>query len=310
MPAPPTFASRQDFISRLGDVGFWWPYLTRALERHELADAGQEAAAGFNATYPTFVCGDVVVKLFGHVPWWRKSYQAERAALVLIAIDPEIAAPTMLATGYLYDDHDPWPYLITTRMPGVASWRAELSAEQRHSLAVALGGQVRRIHALPASAVAMHEDWSTPDVTAAAAQSSLPPHLVAQVDDYLARLAPFERVFVHADLCANHVFVEHGRFAGIIDWADAMVSDRHLELIQVYRDMLGCDKALFRAFLQASGWPLGKDFARQALGLALHRQAVGLAQHHTMDVFEPIAALLPLQDIATLDELASELFAI
>jgi len=29
-----------------------------------------------------------------------------------------------------------------------------------------------------------------------------------------------------------------------------------------------------------------------------------------MDVFEPIAALLPLQDIGTLDELATELFAV
>jgi hypothetical protein len=29
-----------------------------------------------------------------------------------------------------------------------------------------------------------------------------------------------------------------------------------------------------------------------------------------MDVFEPIAALLPLRDIGTLDELATELFAV
>jgi hypothetical protein len=28
-----------------------------------------------------------------------------------------------------------------------------------------------------------------------------------------------------------------------------------------------------------------------------------------MDVFEPLAALLPLRDIATLDDLATELFA-
>ncbi len=73
--------------------------------------------------------------------------------------------------------------------------------------------------------------------------------------------------------------------------------------------MFGCDKALLRAFPEASAWPVGTDFPRQALGLALHRQAVGVAQHHAMDVFEPIAALLPLRDIGTLDELASELFA-
>ena len=89
-----------------------------------------------------------------------------------------------------------------------------------------------------------------------------------------------------------------------------MVADRHYEIIQLYRDMFRCDKALLRAFLQACGWPVGKDFARQALGLALHRQAVGLAQHHSIDVFEPIAAQFPLQDIRTLDELASVLFTV
>jgi len=70
------------------------------------------------------------------------------------------------------------------------------------------------------------------------------------------------------------------------------------------------DKALLRVFLEACKWPVDRDFPHKALGLALHRQAVGLAQHHTMDVFEPIAALLPLRDIATLDDLATELFGV
>ena len=106
------------------------------------------------------------------------------------------------------------------------------------------------------------------------------------------------------------MFVENGRITGIIDWGDAVVTDRHYELIQPYRDMFGCDKALLRAFLDASDWPVGADFPRRALGLALVRQAVIRAQHLGGDVFEPVAALLPLDDIATLDELATELFAV
>lgn len=89
-----------------------------------------------------------------------------------------------------------------------------------------------------------------------------------------------------------------------------MVTDWHYELIQVFRDVFACDKALFRAFLEASDWPVGRHFPRQTLGLALHRQAIGRAQHHTMDVFEPIATRLPLGDFGTLDELATELFAV
>lgn len=52
------------------------------------------------------------------------------------------------------------------------------------------------------------------------------------------------------------------------------------------------------------------DFAQRALGQALYRQAIGLMQHHSMDVFEPVAAILPLDDMATLDELATALFAV
>jgi hypothetical protein len=65
MIAPPAFASIEEHVSRLGDIDFWGPYLAEILRRHDLADAGRQPVAGFNATYPTFLCGDVVVKLFG-----------------------------------------------------------------------------------------------------------------------------------------------------------------------------------------------------------------------------------------------------
>jgi hypothetical protein len=309
--APPSFASTQEHVSRLGDVGFWWPYVAEILERHDLADAGRELVAGFNPTYPTFLIGDVVVKLFGGTRAWRESHAAELAAQTLVAGDPEIAAPRLLGEGRLYDDDDAaWPYLVTTRVYGV-SWRdAELSGEQRLSLAAELGRQVRRVHALSPARLVTHDPWPALNVAAAAEQSSLPSHLIAQIDDYLARLGPSDRVFVHGDLVAMHAFVENGRLTGIIDWGDAIVADRHYELIQVYRDLFDCDKALFRVFLDACNWPVGEDFPSQTLGHGLVRQAVGLAQHHTMDVFEPIAALLPLAEIATLDELATELFAL
>src|SRR5205823_13579869 len=116
MTAPPTFASFQEHLSRLGDVDFWWPHVAEILKRHGLAGAGREPVAGFNATYPTFLYGDAVVKLFGCFRPWRASHAAERAAQALVATDPGIAAPRLLGEGRLYDDADAqWPYLITTR---------------------------------------------------------------------------------------------------------------------------------------------------------------------------------------------------
>jgi len=311
MIPPPTFASLQEHLSRLGDIDFWQPYIAEILERHHLKDLGWQPAAGANPTYPIFLHGDVVVKLFGYSRSWRASHAGERAAYALLATDPGIAAPRLVAEGRLYDDVDgAWPYLVTTRMSGV-SWRnAGLSIEQKLSLAADLGTQIRRVHALRPACVAAHAEWSAVSVAAAAERSSLPRRLIAQIEDYLSRLGPFDEVFCHGDLVADHVFVEKGRLVGIIDWGDAMVTDWHYELIQPYRDMFDCNKALLRAFLDAGDWPRGNDFPRKALGLALHRQAVGLAQHHTMDVFEPIAARFPLQTIRTLDELATLLFAV
>ena len=312
MIRPPRFDSLPAHLARLGDLDFWRPYVVEVLRRHGLDEADESTLqAGYNATYPTFLCGALVVKLFGYSEAWRQCHRAERAAHRLVARNPDIAAPALLHAGRLFDDdRAPWPYLVTRRLTGLPSWRAALSEPQRLALAEAVGHQVRRIHALPPEGVATHDDWNPGDIVAAAAGSSLPSHLVAQVERFLATLAPFDRVFVHGDLTANHVFVEQGRLVGIIDWGDAMVTDRHYELIQVYRDLLGCDKALLRCFLEASDWPVGEGLPRQALGLALHRQAIGLGQHHTMDVFEPIAARFPLQDIVTLEELADVLFAL
>ncbi len=311
MIAPPSFTSLEAHVSTLANVDFWRPYVTAVLERQGLAGAGRELEAGFNATYPTFLYGDVVVKLFGYSRVWRKSHAAERGAHILIASDPEIAAPRLLGEGRLYEGADEsWPYLVTTRLHAEARWRVELTGVQERALASELGRQVRRVHALPPENVATHADWKAVDVAAAAKQSSLPAHLVAQVPEYVAGLGPADEVFVHGDITANHVYVSDGRLSGVIDWGDAMVTDRHYELIQIYRDMLHCDKALFRVFLDACEWPVAGDFPRRVLGHALHRQAVGLAQHHSMDVFEPIAARLPLNAIGNLDELAAELFEV
>lgn len=308
----PNFTSTRDYVSHLEDLDFWKPCITEILARHDLSVHDDRIVAGTGGTYPTYVCGDVVVKLFGYLPAWRKAVVAEAAAHARLATDPGLAAPKLLDRGQLSGDQaGPWPYLITTRMPGASleSTRS-VTAEQRLAIAGHLGRQVKRVHALDPSGIVSDLDLPVLDVTAACEQSSLPAHLVAQVEDYIGHLKPFDRVVVHGDITARHSFIEEGRFTGIIDWGDTMVTDRHYELCQVHRDIFRCDKDLLRAFLDASEWPVEKDFARQAMGLALHRQARGVAQHNSMDVFEPVAAVLPLQDIATLDDLATELFEV
>ncbi len=309
MTAPPVFASNADYVNRLADADFWRPHIDAILHRHNRADARHRATAGIGATYPTFLCGEVVVKLFGHRRLWRTGYEAERAAYALLATDPEIAAPRVVGEGRLYDDPDaPWPYLMTTRMPGVAWEDAAPTGEERRAVAEDLGRQLRRVHALRPAAGAVHEDWDGHDLVDALKVSSLPPHLIAQAEGFVTRLGPFDRVFVHGDVMFRHVFVRKGRLVGLVDWGDAMVTDRHYELAKLHLDLFDCDRTLLHAFLRASDWPVASDFAAKAMGMALCRQWHGVAQHHSMDVFYKLPALVPLAEIATLDKLAVALF--
>lgn len=100
-------------------------------------------------------------------------------------------------------------------------------------------------------------------MTTAAQRSSLPPHLAAQAAEYVVCLGPPDPV-VHADLTQNHAYVdEHGRLVGLIDWGDMLVADRHLEIIQVYRDMFRCEPELLRIFLEAAAWCRGTRGSRE-----------------------------------------------
>jgi len=99
MLAAPVFASKQEYLERLEDVDFWWPYVAEALRRHGLDADGHEPVAGTGGTYPTLLCGDVVVKLLGHFGSWRGHYAAERVAHAVLATDPEVAAPPRGAAG-------------------------------------------------------------------------------------------------------------------------------------------------------------------------------------------------------------------
>ena len=309
---PPTFPAYGAYLARLDDVEYWWPHALRVFARHGIDVDKDNVEPGRGGTFPTLVFGDAVVKLFGHLPFWRRAYAAELAAMRCVAADPRVLAPKLLFQGQLFEDRTaPWPYLVTRRTPGTPWEEAALSAEEKSAITADLGRQVRRISALaPTADIATPDAWRGPSLVEAAMQSVLPSRLIAQIDDYIAGADRDDRVLLHGDLMFRHVFVENGRLAGIIDWGDALVADRHYELAQIQLNLFDGDKTLLRTFLDHSNWPVERDFARRALTEAFRRQAVGLAQHRTMDVFHKLPRLLPLEDIATLDELATVLFGV
>lgn len=305
----PVFTSENEYCSHRANLDFWWPYIINLLERHNLAGANKRSAAkcGFNSTYPVFIIDNIVVKFFGSRPYWLNAFNTECAAHEYLIKDDTILVPNILAKGQLFAS---WSYIISSKIPGQSWLDANLSDEEKNNIAAEIGQQLYKLHKLPTDNQLKHDhSWSRLNFRSAAERSVLPKHLVAQVDKFLAKLDDFDRCFVNGDIVDTHVFIENGRLSGIIDWGDATVTDRHYELGKLL-DTFDWDKRLLKMVLETSNWPVKKNFTKQSLGLALYRQAVGLTQHSSFDVFYKLPNLLPLNNIATLDELADILFGI
>ena len=309
MTVPLTFPTTEAYVAHRSDASCWAPHLADILDRHGIGAPEVRPEPGYNATYPTFLWGPLVVKLYGHVPTWRSRFRSERAAHRQLATDPAIRAAALLFDGALFEDeHAPWPYLVLERLDGQSWEHQELTEAQRHDVAAALGEQVRRVQTLPVQGVEEDDDWAHLDLEAAARRSSFPAHLVPGIPAFVDRVQGDDHVFTHGDIVAMHVLVEDGTLAGILDWGDAAVTDPHYELVQLFFSTFRCDKALLGTFLEAADWEPGPDFANRVLACALRRQAVGLTQHLSMDVFHALPEALPEGGASSFDALASSLF--
>ena len=294
-------SSQPHYGEHLGDAGYWSPWVVEVLRRHDLPVVAVEPP--FVGSFPTFLCGDVVVKLFGKGFDGGESAAAELAMHRLLATQPRIPAPGLVAAGSLFDDGDgwAWPYLVTERVEGVAVRDATAGRAALETAAHQLGEAAAVLHALVAPSEVAARDLvprlraETPERLA---RFGLPEHLLAQAPAFLAD-APDERGLVHADLTADHLFVDGKGLTSIIDWGDAIVADPTYELVAVRFDGLRCDPGLFEAFLDGYGWPDAAEFARGALQAVLTFQ---------FDAISTIARMVDLAAVDTLDDLSRVLF--
>lgn len=305
-PPAPEFSSDHAYGDRLGDARFWKPYVTEVLGRHRLGNQAQGRApeSGFVGTFPTFLVGQHVVKLFGHFPGWRACYDTELAMHTLLLDCRDIPAPRLIASGQLYDDTaESWPYLVTTRLGGRA-WRdVRPPADVGTRLAGQIGEVVRQLHELtPPDLPVFAADWARDHRGGTAERhrnwGTLPAPLVDQIPDFLLPPAP-PRQLIHADLTEDHFFLSDNELVGIIDWGDAMATDRYYELVALHLGAFGGDIALLRTFVDGYGWPVDDEFVRRAMSMALM---------HQFDVFTRFRDMARRPGIATLDELAAILW--
>jgi len=296
----PLFATLQDYGERLGDAAFWAPSVAEALARHGLPQGKPEA--GRLGTFPTFLVGSYVVKFFGERFSGGVCHEIERSLHRRFLLHPEIPAPSLIAEGALSREGWPWPYLITSRMAGSAWRHVALQPVEQERLAVQIGTIVRSVHDLPppdgpfwqrdpladlrADCSARHRQWGT-----------LPRRLVDHIDRFLVEASPVRRL-VHADLHADHLFVDGGRLVGIIDWGDVLLTDPYYELPALHLGTFGGSKRLLKAFLDGYEWEVGADFSRRAMTMTLLHQFNVLGDSASVD----------MREVDSLDDLADLLW--
>jgi aminoglycoside phosphotransferase (APT) family kinase protein len=288
-----------EYAATREDVDFWAPYVNDALRRHELPTGAPGIGTG--GTFPTFLVGSCVVKLFPAFFSGAECFEIERSIHQLFLDHPEIPAPRLIAHGQLFDIGWPWPFLITSRLEGT-SWRnANLSTEDQVAVALQLGGLIRRVHELPCPADAAWSNDVLGDLRATCADrhrvwNVLPPRLLDQIHRFLSPPSTTQRL-VHADLHSDHIFVDGGRLVGVIDWGDALYGDPYYELPALHFGTFGGNKRLLRAFLDGYQWKPTNDFAVRAMSMTLVHE------------FSPLRERTPpLAGIATLEDLASLLW--
>ncbi len=295
------------------DAALWEPYVRLACRQHTLPCPA--VRAGLAGTFPTFICGDHVIKFFGTLFGGKHSFEVERTCARLLADDTDIPVPALHGEGTL----EGWDYLIFDAVPGKSlgeDW-GQITPANRLTLARWLGEKVRRLHALPLGSHPLfpagwesyseflHQQYSHRDEK----KATLPLHISEQLTEYLfppEKLVPAgtRPHLVHADITGDHLL---GRFISgewqplaLIDFGDARVADLYYELAALHTDLFRCDRKLLKAFLAAYGFELPPDFAHSAMSTALL---------HKFDILTPALEMHPeFRKVRSLPELADSIW--
>jgi hygromycin-B 7''-O-kinase len=281
--------SREEWGRIFTDAAVWRPLVEAICRRHGIA-AGA-IRAGYPGTHAVFVVDDrAVVKIAG--PFWREDFLAEQEVTAFVADRTDLPTPRVLARGVAYAGEE-WPYFVMSHVPGerIGDVWAQLVEDDRTRIAGCLGQITRTIHEIPLAEFrhldtrpASWEQFLRRQIEgcpAHHASGSLPPHLVAQIPDFLAGLSllPPDRTpcLLNADITEDHVLVAETprgwEITGLIDFGDAMVGDPEYEFVAVSLGALAGDRTAFHHFLASYGQAsVDPTFYRRMLAWSLlHR---------------------------------------
>jgi hygromycin-B 7''-O-kinase len=244
----------------------------------------------------------LVVKLYP--PFLRDHFEFEAAALHVVQGQLRVPTPKLVATG----TRDGWPYLVMTQLTGqvlTGAWPV-MQEPQRCALLFQLGALVAQVHALPvAPMVALPPAW--PDFLqqqrsrchARQLRTGLPPHLLAQLDEFLqGELPQGPAVLLTGEYTPMNLLVQDDQLVGLFDFGDGLLGAREYDWLGPLCFLAAGQASRCEAFFSGYGVSVGAAQRVALLRLLLlHRYSCLRAQiawpgWQQAASFEALAALI------------------
>lgn len=256
--------------------------------------------------------GTVLVALLGHglvlklyPPFLRDHFAFERAMLAQLHGRLALPTPRLVDSA----EHDGWPYLVMTQLPGTPLDRVwpMLPPPQRQAVLQQIGRLAAQVHALPAGELpALAPRWA--DFLQGQRQrchprqqrTGLPAHLLAQLDTFLHGPVPEgPEVLLTGEYTPFNLLHRGQALSGMFDFGDGLVGPREYDWLGPMCFLAAGDASLLDAFFDGyHGRPFDRR-QREALLrlLLLHRYShlpaqIALAGWQDAPDFTALAALV------------------
>jgi hygromycin-B 7''-O-kinase len=242
--------------------------------------------------------GTVLVALLGservlklYPPFLQDHFAFEEAALLHLRghVQERLRVPTpqLLASGRF----EGWPYLLMTQLQGAPltdCWPT-LPELQRCQVLREIGALAAQVHALPLGVMAtLAQPWPVfvqhqrSGAVARQHRTGLPPHLLAQVPDFVQGTLPTSpAVMLTGEYTPMNLLVhttEHGcTLSGMFDFGDGLVGPREYDWLGPLCFLAAGSASRCAAFAAGAGFTLSAQLQQQLLRLLLLHRYSNLA---------------------------------
>jgi hygromycin-B 7''-O-kinase len=252
MPCPspwPPDPDAEAFDALQQDPARWIGVVSALAARYSTAPA---VAAGDGTVLVALLGQNLVIKVYP--PFLRDHFAFERAMLAHLHSRLSLRTPQLVDSG----DHEGWPYLVMTQLPGTPldlAWPS-LPQLERCTVLRNLGRMAAEVHALPLGAMpTLAPRWADflegQRIRCQARQqrTGLPAHLLAQVASFVQGPVPEgPSVILTGEYTPFNLLQQAGSLSAMFDFGDGLVGPREYDWLGPLCFLAAGDAARIDAF--------------------------------------------------------------